>query len=292
MRVILCAMGGTNLFYTVPAYDCCSGVDYTKERAYYFKLYVFDPSATGIIDLSWNHDPANPSATNMRFVQQGCFSTVNPAEIFEPASCESGTNYYLGFDNHAMMDQQINGNPINGVFPIGVVAFEDCMLPQPTPATLTATGQPFCVGGIKDANLITSTNWSVADLGGCGLLGVTQANIDNPTLCEVVIDKGLASEQVHVVSVPIISSGGLLTGGSIKDGLEIANVLPACMVASGGTVAGIATDEATCVDYIGANWRYTINCGCTLSNGILPQSVTLKVCQNSGDYANYLMKIL
>ena len=284
-----CAMGGTILSYTVPSYDCC-GADYTKEKAYYFKLFVFDPSALGSLNLMWNHDPTNPAANLMRFVQQECISRLNPADPTE--RCQSEDTYYLGFDNHGLLSQQISGNPIDGTFPIGMVAFDDCMMPQPTAATITATGQPFCLGGIKDANFMTSSNWSIVDIGGCGFIGATQANADNPTLCEVVVNKGLSSEQVFAVSVPVVSPGGVLSGGAIKDALETAGVLPACMLATGGTVAGIATNEANCVDFLGANWRYNIDCECTLSNGSLPLSVTLKVCQDSGDYANYLLKIL
>jgi len=224
-----------------------------------------------------------------------CLNGLDPEDPIDdnlPESCTAGPSYYLGFDNHAFEPQQVSGNTITGTFPIGLVTFQDCMMPQPTPATLTVTGQPFCLGGIKDANMITSANWSIANLGACGIQGATQANADNPTLCEVIIDRGLASQQVFTTSVGLVSPGGLLTGGAIKDALEAANILPACMIATGGTVAGVSTNEAQCVDYNGANWQYTIDCSCKLANGSIPTSVTMKVCQDSGDYAHYLMKIL
>ena len=235
-------------------------------------------------------DCDNGGVDNLTECQLGYDPTDVSDDSSIPATCTSGTDYYLGFDNHAVISQQTSGNPISGTFPIGIVGFEDCMLPQPTPATLTSSGQPFCIGGIKEANLITSTNWNVVTI--CSQVGMTQRNDDNPTACEVVIDKGLPTEQVFTISEPLISAGGSLTATSVKDGLKAANILPACMVMTGGTVAGIATDEAACVDFNGANWQYTVACDCKLPNGDIPNSITVKVCQDSGDYANYLLKIL
>ncbi len=246
-------------------------------------------------------DPNNPLGTmdcdgggidNLTECQAGG-DPENPTDDL-PLSCYAGpgSTYHLGFDNHAFEIQQISGNPMSGTFPIGLVEFEDCMLPQPTPATITATGLPFCMGGIKDANLITSTNWNVANLGGCGNDGLTQKGSDNPTVCEVVIDKGLPTEQVFAVSQVIANPGANLTATDIKDALNATGVLPACMTASGATVAGISTDEASCVDFLGANWQYAIDCSCLLPSGEIPTSFTVKVCQDSGDYANYLMKLL
>lgn len=228
---------------------------------------------------------------NLQECQNG-FNPEDPIDDSVPATCNDAPSYYLGFDNHAFEPQQTAGNPISGTFPIGMVAFEDCMMPQPTPAVLTVNNQPFCIGGIKEANVLTSSNWTVANLGGCGLTGLTQFNSDNATLCEVIIDKGLASQQAFTTSVTIPPGAGSLTAGLIKDALNASNVLPACMVATGGSVAGISTNEAACVDFVGSNWQYTVSCTCSLPDGSYPTSITLKVCQDSGDYANYLLKIL
>jgi len=207
-----------------------------------------------------------------------------------PASCAAVGSYYLGYDNHAFDAQQTTGNPIGGTFPIGIVGFEDCMLPQPTPATLTATSQPFCIGGITKANLINASNWNVANLGNCGYTGITQRGDDNAQLCEVVINAGLSSETVHAVSVPLNHSGPLTTT-LINDALISTGILPACMVATITSTAAISTGGSACVDWVGSNATYVVDCECQVSNN-LPETITLKVCQDSGDYANYLLKTL